>query len=46
MFISLRSTYNACFVNEYQLVRIKNADFGFELFSKIIISLKGNSLYL
>ena len=25
---------------------IKNADFGFELSSKIITSLKGNSLYL
>ena len=46
MFISLRSTYNACFVKENQFVGIKNADFGFELLSKIITSLKGNLLYL
>ena len=31
---------------ENQLVGIKYADFGFELLSKIITSLKGNSLYL
>jgi hypothetical protein len=39
-------TYNACFIEENELVAIKDADFCFELLPEIFISLKSNSLYL